>query len=198
MLRAILVCFMLLGILYVALRSDYTSMTSLQNNQQVKQTYTVVETYTVYSMHWESLIILQKTAYVTATLSGWSVPEGAQIISSELRVYPAADPEWRGWFTYEGQQETTVERVVFASGIGHDPEPYYKEYTLAHGEYVYAFYIRGIIHLQDKYGSILPVPVVVPSTVWGEYTDYHVGDVVEYVRNPIYIPTPFIQTAMAK
>lgn len=196
--RAIGMAVVLLGILFSSLQGCPQKVVSLEEyTQEVSYpSYVNTITYTVYNMHWESLVILQKTAYVTATLGGWSVPDGAKILSNELRVYPGKDPQWRGWFTYEGQLQITTERVIFASGIGRNPEPYYKEYILAPGEYVYASYIRGTIYVQDKHGSVMPV--LVPNPLWGEYTDYHVGDVVEYVVNPpIYIPNEFLQTAMA-
>lgn len=196
--RAISFAFMLLAILFAALNFHPQQVESQHENIFVEELVSAVTTYTVYSMSWDAVAILQRTEYISATLGGWAneVPEGATIISSELRVYHDVNPEWRIWYSYEGLVPVTKERFILTSGIGRDPEPYFGDYELASGEFLYSSYTYGRVNLQDKNGQI--IKIILPNAEWGEYTDYDVGKYIEHMKELPHPITPVYQLALAE
>lgn len=107
---------------------------------------------TITAMPWEQKVDIWRSDKVRID-EGWQYPEEANVISVEKRVdsfvFP---PEIKDWYTYE-VQEDRPSRLLYSSGLGKDPAPYYQEYELLPGEFVRHQCGLYIIQLEDNEGN---------------------------------------------
>lgn len=115
---------------------------------------------TVVGTSWKAWSFLYTNALTrTATFTVWpeDLPEGAQVVSEQLSVdHLEVPPQLKRSLSYEQivPMAPVLSRILFAEGIGKDPQPNTPTADLQPGEFEESWVLFYYIQFQDSDGNV--------------------------------------------